>query len=318
MRKHKKFIRELHSVANYVKIVIDGFFIRSLLLAFFFKVYPEIILQGRLYIAEPPLYRIDDKKDPFVINKKDYINRYMNKASQFYKFGYKTKKDVNYINKNDFAEFLADTSSYVDDMNQIVNHYVVNDRLLEMIYEEFAMMKIDFSKPISDAIKKINIDKLLNRINITFPELYYEDNIIRGSIDAKYQMIEITEHLIRKGKSIIETMMKWLPNEGTILFLKDVKTGTEYELSLLGILKILKKYQPKILHRFKGLGENDEKDLRKCIMDPNTRTLIKVQMSDIENDMKTFQLLRGNNTSDALGRKVLMREYQIDKDEIDT
>jgi DNA gyrase/topoisomerase IV subunit B len=89
-------------------------------------------------------------------------------------------------------------------------------------------------------------------------------------------------------------------------------------LSLLGVLKILKKYQPNILHRFKGLGENDDEDIKTTIMDPNTRTLIRVNISDIENDMKVFQTLRGNSPSDALNRKMMMKSFKINREDIDT
>ena len=68
---------------------IDGLFIRNLLMAFFFKLFPEIIMDGRLFIAEPPLYRVKDKNNPFVINMADYINRYAKKASNKYIVGYK-------------------------------------------------------------------------------------------------------------------------------------------------------------------------------------------------------------------------------------
>ena len=59
---------------------IDGLFIRSLLMAFFFKLFPEIIIDGRLFIAEPPLYRVDDKKNPFIINKEDIYTRTKNRS----------------------------------------------------------------------------------------------------------------------------------------------------------------------------------------------------------------------------------------------
>ena len=301
---------------------IDGYFIRSLLLAFFFKLYPEIIQDGRLFIAEPPLYRVDDKKNPFVINKKDYIERYVKSVSKDYKMGYQRDNDINiqYLNKDQWAEFLEQTSSYVEEIEMLVKHYKINDRLLEIILEEFAIMNFDDSMPISQMIDKINIQHLMNRIGMEFKELYYndKDNLIKGAIDGKWQIVEISEQLIRKAIPLIEIMKNWIPNEQESLILKSIKTSTEYKLSLLGILKMLKKYQPYILHRFKGLGENDDDDIKTTIMDPNTRSLIRVNISDIENDMKVFQMLRGSSPADLLARKTMMKEFRVSKDMIDT
>ena len=116
---------------------------------------------------------------------------------------------------------------------------------------------------------------------------------------------------------LIGWIQKWAP-DGKQIVLKAQKTSTEYRLSILGIMKMLKRYQPNILHRFKGLGENDDDDLRTTIMDPNTRTLIKVNIGDIENDMKIIQMLRGGSPVDALSRKQMMRGYRIPRDLIDT
>lgn len=235
---------------------VDGYFIRSLLMAFFFKLFPEIIEDGRLYIAEPPLYRVDDKKDPFVINKNDYIERYIKLILKDYRIGYQNKKDVsniNYLNKEDLYDFLNESSSYVDDMDTLVKHYKVNDRLLEIILEEFSDIGYE---NIKESIEKLNIQKLMNRISEEYSELYYDDktNLIKGALDGKHQLLEISEQLIRKSIPLMKVIDKWKPSQKEVLLLKNNKTGTEYNLSILGILKILKKYQPNIVHRFKGLN----------------------------------------------------------------
>ena len=114
--------------------MVDGLFIRSLLCSFFFKVFPEIIRDGRLFIAEPPLYKVNDKDDPFVINKIDYIDRYINKVIK----DYKIEIDNQVINKSDLYSLIADTVNYVDDIDMLAKHYNINDRLIEIILEEIA------------------------------------------------------------------------------------------------------------------------------------------------------------------------------------
>lgn len=305
---------------------VDGLFIRSLLMAFFFKIFPEIIQDGRLFIAEPPLYRVDDKKNPFVINKEDYIDRYVKAVIKDYKLGYRVSgtddmnAGVEWLNIDLWKKFLSDTSSYVNDLETIAEHYKINDRLLEMVIEEFSFYWDGDNKDVRNIIGRINIQKMMNRIAIEFPEIYYDDKdkLIKGVIDGKYQLLEISEALIRKATDIIRLNIYCGAPNGMVLVLRDKKTGTEHELSMLGVLKILRKYQPDILHRFKGLGENDKDDIRTTIMDPNTRTLIRVNISDIENDMKTFQVLRGNSPVDAAARKAMMKSFRIPKDAIDT
>ena len=303
--------------------MVDGYFIRSLLLAFFFKLYPDIIKDGRLFIAEPPLYRVDDKKDPFVINKKEYIERYVQAALKDYKLGYQMTEDedsIEYLSKSQLTEFLGQTTNYVDDIRLLVDHYKTNDRLLEIILEECALMKFEFHKDIESQIKSINIQHLMDRIGIEFPELYYDDNtkLIKGSINAKLQVFEISVDFIKRSKELIQILTEWMPGENGYLILRNNKTGMENKLSVLGTLKMLKKYQPNVLHRFKGLGENDEADIRTTIMDPNTRSLVRVNLGDIENDMKIFQMLRGGNPADVLARRSLIREFVVDRDTIDT
>lgn len=53
---------------------IDGYHIRTGFLAFFFKYMPQIIHEQKLFIAEPPLYRLtQNKKDIYVASQPEYV-----------------------------------------------------------------------------------------------------------------------------------------------------------------------------------------------------------------------------------------------------
>ena len=164
----------------------------------------------------------------------------------------------------------------------------------------------------------MNIENLMEKIQNEFPEMEYDEknHIIKGVINGKYQTFELSDRFLRKSKELLEIIFKW--SKGKKLKLINKKTYSEHQLSLLGILKILKSYQPNILHRFKGLGENSDEEIKETIMDPNTRSLIRVNIEDINNDLKVFQILRGTSQSDLQQRKEMMKDFKVDRSIIDT
>lgn len=66
------------------------------------------------------------------------------------------------------------------------------------------------------------------------------------------------------------------------------------------------------------VGENNDEDMKVVMMDPNTRSLLKVCINDIQNDAEIFQMLRGGTSQDLLGRKALVRSFRADRTLIDT
>lgn len=64
---------------------VDGFQIRTLLLTLFYKLTPTLINQGKIFIAESPLYEIETKKSSYFAYNDNEKNLIVNKIKSEYK-----------------------------------------------------------------------------------------------------------------------------------------------------------------------------------------------------------------------------------------
>lgn len=273
---------------------VDGAHIRTLLLTFFYRQMPELVERGYVYIAQPPLYKVEyGKKDNYLKDEfeKDQfmLSLALNNAQLI--IGENTLEG-NAL--SEIAKQLILAQSMIARESRIIDNNVLNSLLL---WNE----NLDLST-VSSAEKAVQ----------TLTALVNDDNLKleRIGADDEVQMIKITRQL--HGNHMVSYLdQKFVESRAyqiirqtaaTLNGIADVPievikgnmtttvTGFAQALELLMDLA-----QEKInIQRYKGLGEMNPEQLWETTMDPSVRRLLKVKIEDAMAADDVFVTLMGD------------------------
>lgn len=307
------------SKARYHKIIlmtdadVDGSHIRTLLLTFFFRYMKDLIENGYLYIAKPPLYKAKiGKKEQYLLDEKSFkkflidwikengdliingqklsildYNLVLDNLLRYYDQLQDLARTfkLHYVHLNQFIEFLFKNPLINQELDQNLDNQDNMDVVVNKLRNYFKGYSITLDKKEDNYIlsfKQLNNDWSVDFDLFNSPEAY-----------KLVEMYNTLDNLNSNWTLKISDRERSISDKGILNLMS-------------AIVKISKPYMS--IQRYKGLGEMNPQQLWETAMDPKARTLIQVKIGDVLEADSWFDTLMG---SDVGGRREFIEEYGI-------
>jgi len=305
-----------HKIIIMTDADVDGSHIRTLLLTFFYRQMPELIKKGFVYIAQPPLYQIARKKRVKYVQDDNELNSILIElgAEDISLKHLKSKKKLNPKQLGEILDLLETLDKYsrsikrhggnfgdfidqrkktgelpthlvkVRDGNDEEVYYFHSDRELAKFSKKNADLNL-FEGDMETQAKTASA-KNGNTRRGTHVELH-ESKPVQELLAKLSRKGLPVEHYTAQDKPLFEL------NEGN-------GDGHVYPLfSVSEILSTVKEIGRRGLQikRFKGLGEMNPKELFETTMDPETRKLLRIDLTDPVEAEEMFTKLMGDEVA---------------------
>lgn len=239
----------------------DGQHIQSLLTLFLYTHFKPLLEMGYVYVGMPPKYRclISGK---YVYFKSDrdlykYMTTHINKRYAINNKGLTINHILEY--KDSFKIMYRNTIIHYTMSNNVLNTLIEND-----IKDASRIIKDEFNLDVEK-------DHVFGLYDNNWHDFYLSDELVDD---------------INKLRRIFNIDM---------MSINDKKDKVDIECSLIDGIKILEDQFNYKLDYFKGLGEADPEELFDTTLDPETRDMIRLNVSDFEGTDDNMKILFGNN-----------------------
>ena len=273
---------------------VDGSHIRTLLLTFFFRQMPELVEQGYLYIAQPPLYKI--KRAKTELYTKDERTRQENVLAEGVEgMTIETEKSGKVVRGKQIIPTLRNIIDYNQHFDKMV-YKGVNAEVLSVfvrgkLQNGFADM-LDL-EPLAQKLRQVEPEAEFQVMTDPARILYVKGNL-RYYIDHKVlEYLSMYEFkLLLQSYKQVEDICK---DEKIAILNKDGNQEAEVEdrQQLLDFFFSRAK-KGQYIQRYKGLGEMNPEQLWETTMDAEKRVLLQVKVEDAVEADEIFTVLMGD------------------------
>jgi DNA gyrase subunit B len=284
-----------HKVIIMTDADVDGSHIRTLLLTFFYRQMPDLITEGHLYIAQPPLYKIKQGNKEAYAKDEDEFDRTITERG--------IEKVRCYV-----GDSPIDKEQLKENMEKLkaVERYIKNMQAIGMTREAMlGLMRVgiitrqDFESPeklgaYTDYLKRIgySVERIRDREHNLFSmNIVIDPKKGQPPIRVDYELCSQGDY--SESYKAYQEIRRFYEEE---IRTGDGGAGTEKinAEELLGLISEKGKEGMNI-QRYKGLGEMNPEQLWETTMNPDKRRLLKVSIEDAVEADQVFTVLMGNN-----------------------
>ena len=293
-----------HKVVIMTDADVDGSHIRTLLLTFFFKEMPELIRQGYLYIARPPLYKISkNKEEHYIMDDDELFEALIEYGIKDYSFESFDKK---IYDSQKLQSLLNDIKNIQGLLKKIPDRY--DPKIIEQIAiaqgldiknfnndKKIAQVAADYIAKSLDSISEVYERGWKGAFD--FESGYTFSRKVRGvteerNIDLSLLQSQVIETLVKN----YDEVFRIFEDKGQLY--RDSSEPLEINSPSEILDKIVEVGKKGLtMQRYKGLGEMNPDQLWSTTLDPDNRSLMQVTINDEEITKGWFEDLMGENVA---------------------
>jgi DNA gyrase subunit B len=294
-----------HKIILMTDADVDGSHIRTLLLTFFYRQMPQLVENGHVYIAQPPLFKVKrGRREEYIKDEKSMTRYMMRQATNDIKVRSLTSKTE--IEGRELARSLEQMVEFKRYCEKATRRLGGDERLLNTLLEAFGGTRGLLRKEGMTLRNVFENEEDITRIEGFLAKEGYKTDL---SEDEEHGMWEI-ETTADAG---INVCIDW-NLASYVEFQKAVEFYTKLENSLPApfavgengsseeiptreallerVLAAAKK--DLTVQRYKGLGEMNPEQLWETTMNPEKRTLLQVKVDDAVETDQIFTVLMGD------------------------
>ncbi len=296
-----------HKIIIMTDADVDGSHIRTLLLTFFYRHMAELVVNGFVYIAQPPLYRIQKGKTNLYLKDDKELEDYF--IDELVNISVLKKSDGSGIKGTELRKLMETTINF----NKILEILSKGNQNNYHLLEQSAISGIlDISNFHDEKKSQSSIEYILKRLNSFGDEWEAEVEKGNGLVFTKNEnnvkerflisFEQIMSNEIKNLNQYCGFMQEYFLGQLTLNIKdNDFTISTPKELILKGLNFVKKGVS---FQRYKGLGEMNPDQLWETTLDPEYRSILKVRIEDAQKADTIFEELMGD---DVEKRKIFIQ-----------